>query len=131
MVDNSWTTKECTKKECDARALFKFSLRSRWWIVKSLLTGFKKTVKIDQLQGIPGADIAECLENNAYRFHLYVSPQLPCGFRATFLDALSPLSRSLEQASAGLEDSLFCITCSLKNNAFSVLHYIIKVTLKY
>ena len=42
-----------------------------------------------------------------------------------------PLSWSLEQASAGLADSLFCITCSLKNNAFSVLHYIIKVTLQY
>ena len=37
-----------------------------------------------------------------------------------------PLSWSLEQASAGLADSLFCITCSLKNNAFSVLHYISK-----
>ena len=27
--------------------------------------------------------------------------------------------------------SLFCIACLLKNNAFSVLHYIIKVTLHY
>ena len=27
--------------------------------------------------------------------------------------------------------SLFCITCSLINNAFSVLHYVIKVTLHY
>ena len=28
-------------------------------------------------------------------------------------------------------DSLLCITCSLENNAFSVLHYVIKVTLHY
>ena len=28
-------------------------------------------------------------------------------------------------------DSLFCIMCSLKNNAFSVLHYVIKVTSYY
>ena len=28
-------------------------------------------------------------------------------------------------------DSLFCIMCSLKNNAFSVLHSVIKVTLPY
>ena len=27
-----------------------------------------------------------------------------------------------------LVDFLFCITCSLENNAFSVLHYVIKVT---
>ena len=27
--------------------------------------------------------------------------------------------------------SLFCITCSLENNAFSVLYYVIKVTLRY
>ena len=27
--------------------------------------------------------------------------------------------------------SQFCITCSLKNNAFSVLYYVIKVTLHY
>ena len=27
--------------------------------------------------------------------------------------------------------SLFCVICSLKNNAFSVLHYVIKVTLHY
>ena len=32
------------------------------------------------------------IENNAYRLHLPVFPQLPGGFRATFLDALSPLS---------------------------------------
>ena len=30
-----------------------------------------------------------------------------------------------------LVDSLFGITCSLENNAFSVLHYAIKVTLHY
>ena len=28
-------------------------------------------------------------------------------------------------------DSLFCVTCSLENNAFSVLDYVIKVTLHY
>ena len=28
-------------------------------------------------------------------------------------------------------DSLLCITCSLENNAFSVLHYVIKVTIRY
>ena len=28
-------------------------------------------------------------------------------------------------------DSLLCITCSLENNTFSVLHYVIKVTLHY
>ena len=28
-------------------------------------------------------------------------------------------------------DSLFCITCSFENNAFSILHYVIKVTLHY
>ena len=28
-------------------------------------------------------------------------------------------------------DSLLCITCSLENNAFSVLHYVIKVTFYY
>ena len=28
-------------------------------------------------------------------------------------------------------DSLSCITCSLENNAFSVLHYVIKVNLHY
>ena len=28
-------------------------------------------------------------------------------------------------------DSLLCITCSLENNAFSVLHYVIKVTLHF
>ena len=37
-------------------------------------------------------------ENSAYRIHLPVSPQLPRGARATFLDVLSLLSRSLEQA---------------------------------
>ena len=30
-----------------------------------------------------------------------------------------------------LVDSLFCVTCSLENNAFSVLDYVIKVTLHY
>ena len=35
------------------------------------------------------------------------------------------------QTRARLVDSLLCITCSLENNAFSVLHYVIKVTLHY
>ena len=35
------------------------------------------------------------------------------------------------QTRTQLVDSLFCIMCSLKNNAFSVLHYAIKVTLHY
>ena len=30
-----------------------------------------------------------------------------------------------------LMESLFCITCLLENNAFSVLHYVKKVTLYY
>ena len=37
-------------------------------------------------------------ENNSYRIHLPVSPQLPRGARAPFLDVRSLLSRSLEQA---------------------------------
>ena len=36
-----------------------------------------------------------------------------------------------KQANARLVDSLFCITCSLENNASSVLHYVIKVTLHH
>ena len=35
------------------------------------------------------------------------------------------------QARPRLVDSLFCITCSIENNAFSVLDYVIKVTLHY
>ena len=36
-----------------------------------------------------------------------------------------------KQANGRLVDSLFCITCSLENNASSVLHYVIKVTLHH
>ena len=39
-------------------------------------------------------------------------------------------SRDL-QTRTRLVDSLFCITCLLENDAFSVLHYVIKVTLHY
>ena len=35
------------------------------------------------------------------------------------------------QTRTRLVDSLICITCSLENNAFSILHYVIKVTLHY
>ena len=35
------------------------------------------------------------------------------------------------QTRTRLMDSLFCIMCSLKNNAFSVLHYVRKITLNY
>ena len=35
------------------------------------------------------------------------------------------------QTRTRLVDSLLCITCSLENNAFSVLHYVIKGTLHY
>ena len=35
------------------------------------------------------------------------------------------------QTRTWLVDSLFCITCSLKNNAFSVLHYVMKIALNY
>ena len=35
------------------------------------------------------------------------------------------------QARTRLVDSLFFITCSLENNAFSVLHYVISVALHY
>ena len=35
------------------------------------------------------------------------------------------------QACTQLVDSLFCITCSLEKNAFSVLHYVIGVALHY
>ena len=37
----------------------------------------------------------------------------------------------VSQTRTRLVVSLFCITCSLKNNAFSVLYYVIKVTLHY
>ena len=40
-------------------------------------------------------------------------------------------ARRNSQTLIRLVDSLFCITCSLENNAFSVLHYVIKVTLHY
>ena len=40
-------------------------------------------------------------------------------------------ARRNSQTLTRLVDSLFCITCSLENNAFSVLHYVIKVTLRY
>ena len=40
-------------------------------------------------------------------------------------------ARRNSQTLTQLVDSLFCITCSLENNAFSVLHYVIKVTLHY
>ena len=36
-----------------------FSLRSCHWIIKSLLTWLKTTVKIDQSQGLPGAGLLE------------------------------------------------------------------------
>ena len=35
------------------------------------------------------------------------------------------------QACTRLVDSLFCITCSLENNAFAALHYVISVALHY
>lgn len=35
------------------------------------------------------------------------------------------------QTRTGLVHSLSCITCSFENNAFSVLHYVIKVTFHY
>ena len=40
----------------------------------------------------------EGLKKNAYRFQYSLSPQPPHGFRAAFLDLLSPLSCSLEKA---------------------------------
>ena len=43
---------------------------------------------------------------------------------------ISTARRNL-QTLTRLVNYLFCITCSLENNAFSVLHYIIKVTLHY
>ena len=39
----------------------------------------------------------ERIRNNAYRLHYPSLPSSPRGFRATFIDALSPLSWSLEQ----------------------------------
>ena len=35
------------------------------------------------------------------------------------------------QTRTGLEDALICITCSLENNAFFVMHYVINVALHY
>ena len=43
---------------------------------------------------------------------------------------ISTARRNL-QTLTRLVNYLFCITCSLENNAFSVLHYVIKVTLHY
>ena len=40
-------------------------------------------------------------------------------------------ARRNSQRRTRLVDSLFCITFSLENNACSVLHYVIKVTLHY
>ena len=46
-------------------------------------------------------------------------------------DWLKTVSARDSQTRTLLVDSLFCITCSLENNAFSVLHYVLKVTLHY
>ena len=35
------------------------------------------------------------------------------------------------QTRTGVEDVLICITCSLENNAFFVMHYVINVALHY
>ena len=41
------------------------------------------------------------------------------------------MSTGLTNTHTGLVDSLFCFTCLLENNTFSVLRYLIKVILHY
>ena len=66
---------------------------------KDPIEGVDVNCQINQSQGIPGAGIPEWgIENNACELQLLVPPQLPRGFRATFIDALSRLSwNSLRQ----------------------------------
>ena len=57
------------------------------------------TVTIDQSEGISGDDIPEqAVKKNVYRLRRPVSPQTP----RVFLNDLSPLSLSLEQARLSL-----------------------------